>query len=232
MTERFGDADIRADSTQHLIAAKSLQQLVQNQPLDVRSEVDLHRRDREAEKRGAQVQHHLVIRPRKQPHAVEGQIVEPGRHQHAIGREQRADHDVGGGRGRIEQDDVVVRLDRLQRFGETARICDRDRSVEIPVGCNHVNAWFAGRAHGGDKIDPRLAKYDVARGFGVRRTNAKAKSGVTLRIDIHHQDPVTPRAKFRRQVDRQCRFARAAFPVCDCESARLHRSNLNAHSRG
>src|SRR5277367_6844223 len=73
--------------------------------------------------------------------------------------------------GRIEQNDVVVRLDRLQRFGEAARISDRDRSIEIPIGRNQINTRFARRTHGGDEIGPRLAKCDVAGVFGVRRTN-------------------------------------------------------------
>jgi hypothetical protein len=176
MAEGFGNADIRANSAHHLSVAKTLQQPVKDEPLHVGAEVDLHRRNDEAENRRPQLHHHVVIGPRKQLHAVEAQVIERRRHEYALGCQQRTNDDTGGDRRRIDQNDVVALLDRMQCLGQTARVCDLDRSVEIQIGGNEINAWFARRADGAREINPGFSKREVDRVCRIRGTDAKAKT--------------------------------------------------------
>ena len=115
-----------------------------------------------------------------------------------------------------------MRPDALERAGEAARVAEADLAIEIAVGGENVDAGFAGCQDRRGEIGVRPAQRKVNGLRLIRRADAKAETGVALRIDVGDQHPVAAAAKLRRQIDRHRRLAGTAFLVGDGQEFRVH----------
>jgi len=132
--------------------------------------------------------------------------------------ESRDEGKVRRGR-RIDEDDVVSRLQGVKRLGEPTRlICDRMDS-ELAIGGYYVDAVDAGFANGTCNVDV-VAPEDVMSGRRVSISRySETETGMALRIQIDQQHSTPQRRQLGREVDSGRRLSGPAFAVGDGDHA-------------
>ncbi len=221
VAEGLGNRRVDADALHDLVAAKAGLQAFEDVFLHVAPQVDLDRQDHEPEQCRVQRKDDLMIGSRELPDAVEAQMFQHRWHQHAVGRQQRADDEVGAGRRGVDEDDVVKDTERIERPGEAAWIVNPDDPVEVTVRRQHVEVDLGRRPDAVREAYLPVAQRRVSGDVAGTGPGREAVTRVPLRVEVDDQDPIAPSREFRSEVDHGGRFAGAALSIGDGDDSRL-----------
>jgi hypothetical protein len=167
---------------------------------------------------------HLLDRVDQVGHALQREVLALHRHDDAVGAAQAVEREqVQRGRA-VDQDEVVVGIDRLERATQAlVAALQRDQfdlgAGQFAVGAEHVVAAAGGSL--GRLLDRGALQQDVVDGQReLTLVDARAHGRVALGVEVDQQHALSDEHQAGRQVHRGRRLADPALLVRDAIDSR------------